>query len=159
MWKNSNETKVNVLYPFIVLLISRLCHVCNLFDQMILEISKQWAVFHFLFINFEVWSGGETKRWVLFSMPLYWSHNWVTCLTVVPPAGILLAVTSIGPAFGFMMGSFMLRFYVDIDKMSKGEHIHKMHHTVTLSVSSTVPSESTHTPWLFPTCCWVIAWI
>ncbi|KAM9540220.1 solute carrier organic anion transporter family member 2B1-like [Salvelinus alpinus] len=35
--------------------------------------------------------------------------------------GILLAVTSIGPAFGFMMGSFMLRFYVDIDKMSKDE--------------------------------------
>lgn len=38
-----------------------------------------------------------------------------------PPAGILLAATSIGPAFGYMMGSFMLRFYVDIDKMSKGE--------------------------------------
>uniref|UniRef100_A0A8C7SNT8 Solute carrier organic anion transporter family member n=1 Tax=Oncorhynchus mykiss TaxID=8022 RepID=A0A8C7SNT8_ONCMY len=35
--------------------------------------------------------------------------------------GILLAVTSIGPAFGFMMGSFMLKFYVDIDKMSKDE--------------------------------------
>ncbi|XP_010891804.2 solute carrier organic anion transporter family member 2B1 [Esox lucius] len=35
--------------------------------------------------------------------------------------GILLAVTSIGPAFGFMMGSFMLRFYVDIDKKSKVE--------------------------------------
>uniref|UniRef100_A0A674BPA7 Solute carrier organic anion transporter family member n=1 Tax=Salmo trutta TaxID=8032 RepID=A0A674BPA7_SALTR len=35
--------------------------------------------------------------------------------------GILLAVTSIGPAFGFMMGSFMLSFYVDIDKMSKDE--------------------------------------
>ncbi|CDQ76085.1 unnamed protein product [Oncorhynchus mykiss] len=35
--------------------------------------------------------------------------------------GILLAVTSIGPAFGFMMGSFMLRFYVDIDKMSKDQ--------------------------------------
>uniref|UniRef100_A0A8C8H8S3 Solute carrier organic anion transporter family member n=1 Tax=Oncorhynchus tshawytscha TaxID=74940 RepID=A0A8C8H8S3_ONCTS len=35
--------------------------------------------------------------------------------------GILLAVTSIGPAFGFMMGSFMLNFYVDIDKMSKDE--------------------------------------
>eukprot|EP00063_Salmo_salar_P078067 XP_014052902.1 PREDICTED: solute carrier organic anion transporter family member 2B1-like isoform X1 [Salmo salar] len=35
--------------------------------------------------------------------------------------GILLAVTSIGPAFGFMMGSFMLSFYVDIDKMSKDQ--------------------------------------
>ncbi|KAM9847258.1 solute carrier organic anion transporter family member 2B1 isoform 2-T2 [Aulostomus maculatus] len=33
--------------------------------------------------------------------------------------GILLAVTSIGPAFGFITGSFMLRFYVDFDKLSK----------------------------------------
>ncbi|KAM9847259.1 solute carrier organic anion transporter family member 2B1 isoform 3-T3 [Aulostomus maculatus] len=32
---------------------------------------------------------------------------------------ILLAVTSIGPAFGFITGSFMLRFYVDFDKLSK----------------------------------------
>ncbi|KAM4619812.1 solute carrier organic anion transporter family member 2B1 isoform 2-T3 [Polymixia lowei] len=32
--------------------------------------------------------------------------------------GILLAVTSIGPAFGFILGSFMLRFYVDMDKLS-----------------------------------------
>uniref|UniRef100_A0A8C5C080 Solute carrier organic anion transporter family, member 2B1 n=1 Tax=Gadus morhua TaxID=8049 RepID=A0A8C5C080_GADMO len=30
--------------------------------------------------------------------------------------GILLAVTSLGPAAGFMMGSFTLRFYVDFDK-------------------------------------------
>ncbi|CAL8363801.1 unnamed protein product [Lota lota] len=30
--------------------------------------------------------------------------------------GILLAVTSLGPAVGFMMGSFTLRFYVDFDK-------------------------------------------
>ncbi|XP_035638250.1 solute carrier organic anion transporter family member 2B1-like isoform X3 [Oncorhynchus keta] len=37
--------------------------------------------------------------------------------------GILLAVTSIGPAFGFMMGSFMLNFFVDIDKMSKADEI------------------------------------
>ncbi|KAM8741427.1 solute carrier organic anion transporter family member 2B1 [Acanthopagrus schlegelii] len=35
--------------------------------------------------------------------------------------GILLAVTSIGPAFGFITGSFMLRFYVDFDKLSKDE--------------------------------------
>ncbi|KAL0994352.1 hypothetical protein UPYG_G00121000 [Umbra pygmaea] len=35
--------------------------------------------------------------------------------------GILLAITSIGPAFGYMMGSFMLRFYVDIDKLSKDQ--------------------------------------
>lgn len=35
--------------------------------------------------------------------------------------GILLAVTSIGPAFGFVTGSFMLRFYVDFDKLSKDE--------------------------------------
>ncbi|XP_037543145.1 solute carrier organic anion transporter family member 2B1 [Nematolebias whitei] len=34
--------------------------------------------------------------------------------------GILLAVTSIGPAFGFVTGSFMLRFYVDFDKLSPG---------------------------------------
>ncbi|XP_046876901.1 solute carrier organic anion transporter family member 2B1-like [Hypomesus transpacificus] len=35
--------------------------------------------------------------------------------------GILLAATSIGPAFGFMMGSFVLRFYVDFDKLPNGE--------------------------------------
>ncbi|XP_061596416.1 solute carrier organic anion transporter family member 2B1 [Cololabis saira] len=35
--------------------------------------------------------------------------------------GILLAVTSIGPAFGFVTGSFMLRYYVDFDKLSKEE--------------------------------------
>lgn len=35
--------------------------------------------------------------------------------------GILLAVTSIGPAFGFITGSFMLRFYVDFDKFSKDQ--------------------------------------
>lgn len=38
--------------------------------------------------------------------------------------GILLAVTSIGPAFGFITGSLMLRFYVDFDKLSKGEETH-----------------------------------
>uniref|UniRef100_A0A3B4Z7M8 Solute carrier organic anion transporter family member n=1 Tax=Stegastes partitus TaxID=144197 RepID=A0A3B4Z7M8_9TELE len=37
--------------------------------------------------------------------------------------GILLAVTSIGPAFGFVTGAFMLRFYVDFDKLTKGEEI------------------------------------
>lgn len=31
-------------------------------------------------------------------------------------AGILFAVTILGPAAGFMLGSIMLRFYVDIDK-------------------------------------------
>ncbi|KAF3840544.1 hypothetical protein F7725_006406 [Dissostichus mawsoni] len=35
--------------------------------------------------------------------------------------GILLAVTSIGPAFGFISGSLMLRFYVDFDKLSKDQ--------------------------------------
>ncbi|XP_041865089.1 solute carrier organic anion transporter family member 2B1 isoform X2 [Melanotaenia boesemani] len=35
--------------------------------------------------------------------------------------GILLAVTSIGPAFGFVTGSLMLRFYVDFDKLSEDE--------------------------------------
>ncbi|XP_060911680.1 solute carrier organic anion transporter family member 2B1 [Labrus mixtus] len=35
--------------------------------------------------------------------------------------GILLAVTSIGPAVGFITGSFMLRFYVDFDKLSKDQ--------------------------------------
>ncbi|XP_040006295.1 solute carrier organic anion transporter family member 2B1 [Xiphias gladius] len=35
--------------------------------------------------------------------------------------GILLAVTSIGPAFGFITGSFMLRYYVDFDKLSEDE--------------------------------------
>ncbi|XP_044077177.1 solute carrier organic anion transporter family member 2B1 [Siniperca chuatsi] len=35
--------------------------------------------------------------------------------------GILLAVTSIGPAFGFITGSLMLRFYVDFDKLSEDQ--------------------------------------
>eukprot|EP00066_Takifugu_rubripes_P025816 XP_011615082.1 PREDICTED: solute carrier organic anion transporter family member 2B1 isoform X1 [Takifugu rubripes] len=34
--------------------------------------------------------------------------------------GLLLAATSIGPAFGFITGSIMLRFYVDFDKLSNG---------------------------------------
>ncbi|XP_034033508.1 solute carrier organic anion transporter family member 2B1 isoform X2 [Thalassophryne amazonica] len=40
--------------------------------------------------------------------------------------GILLAVTAIGPAFGFVTGSFMLRIYVDFDKLSK-DQIHLKH--------------------------------
>lgn len=36
-------------------------------------------------------------------------------------SGLLLAATSIGPAFGFITGSFMLRFFVDFDKLSEGE--------------------------------------
>uniref|UniRef100_A0A3Q2GH80 Solute carrier organic anion transporter family member n=1 Tax=Cyprinodon variegatus TaxID=28743 RepID=A0A3Q2GH80_CYPVA len=35
--------------------------------------------------------------------------------------GILLAVTSIGPAFGFITGSFILKLYVDFDKLSKDD--------------------------------------
>ncbi|XP_034406920.1 solute carrier organic anion transporter family member 2B1 isoform X2 [Cyclopterus lumpus] len=35
--------------------------------------------------------------------------------------GILLAVTSIGPALGFITGSFMLRLYVDFDKLSRDQ--------------------------------------
>ncbi|XP_041657732.1 solute carrier organic anion transporter family member 2B1 isoform X2 [Cheilinus undulatus] len=35
--------------------------------------------------------------------------------------GILLAVTSIGPAFGFITGSIMLGFYVDFNKLSKDQ--------------------------------------
>ncbi|XP_051732994.1 solute carrier organic anion transporter family member 2B1 [Ctenopharyngodon idella] len=35
--------------------------------------------------------------------------------------GILFAVTVIGPAFGYMMSSAVLRFFVDVDKMSLGE--------------------------------------
>nr|XP_055036197.1 solute carrier organic anion transporter family member 2B1 [Misgurnus anguillicaudatus]XP_055036198.1 solute carrier organic anion transporter family member 2B1 [Misgurnus anguillicaudatus] len=35
--------------------------------------------------------------------------------------GILFAVTVIGPAFGYMMASVLLRFFVDIDKMSLAE--------------------------------------
>uniref|UniRef100_H3BW91 Solute carrier organic anion transporter family member n=1 Tax=Tetraodon nigroviridis TaxID=99883 RepID=H3BW91_TETNG len=37
--------------------------------------------------------------------------------------GLLLAATAIGPAFGFITGSIMQRFYVDFDKVSK-DHIH-----------------------------------
>uniref|UniRef100_A0A3Q3WU83 Solute carrier organic anion transporter family member n=1 Tax=Mola mola TaxID=94237 RepID=A0A3Q3WU83_MOLML len=35
--------------------------------------------------------------------------------------GLLLAATSIGPAFGFITGSFMLGFYVDFDKLSEDQ--------------------------------------
>ncbi|XP_068509303.1 solute carrier organic anion transporter family member 2B1 isoform X2 [Syngnathus scovelli] len=35
--------------------------------------------------------------------------------------GILLAVTAVGPAFGFLGGAFLLRFYVDFDKMSAAD--------------------------------------
>ncbi|XP_077447860.1 solute carrier organic anion transporter family member 2B1 isoform X2 [Stigmatopora argus] len=35
--------------------------------------------------------------------------------------GIVLAVTAIGPALGFLSGAFMLRLYVDLDKMSADE--------------------------------------
>ncbi|XP_051903056.1 solute carrier organic anion transporter family member 2B1 isoform X1 [Hippocampus zosterae] len=35
--------------------------------------------------------------------------------------GILLAVTAVGPAFGFLGGAFLLRFYVDFDKMAADE--------------------------------------
>ncbi|XP_034463137.1 solute carrier organic anion transporter family member 2B1 isoform X1 [Hippoglossus hippoglossus] len=35
--------------------------------------------------------------------------------------GIVFAVTSIGPALGFITGSLMLRFYVDFDKLSTDE--------------------------------------
>lgn len=33
-------------------------------------------------------------------------------------------MTSIGPAFGFITGALMLRFYVDFDKVPKGEETH-----------------------------------
>ncbi|XP_061752920.1 solute carrier organic anion transporter family member 2B1 [Nerophis ophidion] len=35
--------------------------------------------------------------------------------------GVLLAVTSIGPAFGFLSGAFLLRFYVDFDTMTEDQ--------------------------------------
>nr|XP_057944016.1 solute carrier organic anion transporter family member 2B1 isoform X2 [Doryrhamphus excisus] len=35
--------------------------------------------------------------------------------------GILLAVTSIGPALGFLSGAFLLRFYVDFDTMPEDQ--------------------------------------
>lgn len=38
--------------------------------------------------------------------------------------GLLLAATAIGPAFGFITGSIMQRFYVDFDKVSKGDRKH-----------------------------------
>lgn len=37
------------------------------------------------------------------------------------PTGILFSLTIVGPGVAFMLGSAMLRFYVDIDKVSSGE--------------------------------------
>lgn len=51
----------------------------------------------------------------------YWSKSENNGLSLFCFSGILLAVTSIGPAFGFITGSLMQRFYVDFDKLSKGE--------------------------------------
>lgn len=36
-------------------------------------------------------------------------------------------MTSIGPAFGFITGSFMLRIYVDFNTLSKGELRARVH--------------------------------
>lgn len=44
---------------------------------------------------------------------------WRDCSSSFP--GLLLAATSIGPAFGFVTGAVMQRFFVDIDKFSKGD--------------------------------------
>lgn len=35
--------------------------------------------------------------------------------------GILFALTAIGPAFGYLMSSGMLRFYVDFNTVSSGK--------------------------------------
>lgn len=37
--------------------------------------------------------------------------------------GIVFAITTAGPAAGFILGSLMLRFYVDIDKLGKGPEL------------------------------------
>lgn len=42
-------------------------------------------------------------------------------LSALISAGILFSVTVIGPGVAFMLGSAMLRFYVDIDKITEGE--------------------------------------
>lgn len=36
-------------------------------------------------------------------------------------AGILLAITTMGPGLAYGLGSLMLRLYVDIDRMPEGE--------------------------------------
>lgn len=41
-------------------------------------------------------------------------------LSALFPAGILFSLTVVGPGVGFMLGSGMLRFYVDIDKVAGG---------------------------------------
>lgn len=56
--------------------------------------------------------------------------NWLTPdviahdLFLLSFPGLLLAATAIGPAFGFITGSIMQRFYVDFDKFSKGDRKH-----------------------------------
>lgn len=42
---------------------------------------------------------------------------------LLSPAGILFSVTILGPGVAFMLGSAMLRFYVDIDKVGTGEGV------------------------------------
>lgn len=63
----------------------------------------------------------NTVHLVLFTV---YFHNSATSST--SSAGILFAVTVIGPAFGYIMASFMLRFFVDIHKMSESRipHVH-----------------------------------
>lgn len=55
---------------------------------------------------------------------LYWYNvisSWVIALLSVALTGILFALTVIGPALGYLLGSILLRFYVDFNTMSPGE--------------------------------------
>lgn len=66
----------------------------------------------------EVWGGhtGDSQR----DVDSRWCHRILTKTCI---AGILFAVTTVGPGMAYGLGSLMLRLYVDIDRMPEGEPV------------------------------------
>lgn len=74
-------------------------------------------------------------------------HSWITePLCSHLSAGILFSFTVIGPGVAFMLGSAMLRFYVDIDKVTRGELTHPWRPTSILLPASRLLSQQWSSP-------------